>query len=62
MLLFDWAAESNELSDGWTEAAGDALFSMLTRLGLVNPQDGKASKVKLHFIAHSFGSANVQEH
>ena len=29
VLNFDWAPESNEPSAGWTEAAGDALFSAL---------------------------------
>ena len=62
VLLFDWAYESNEVIQGagWTEAAGDALFSMLAGLGLVNPKDPTASK-KLHFIAHSFGSAVTSE-
>jgi len=28
ILLFDWAPESNEISTGWGEAAGDALFNL----------------------------------
>jgi hypothetical protein len=61
VLLFDWAPESNELSAGWGEAAGDALFSMLVGLGVVNPALGPANSVPLHFIAHSFGSAVTSE-
>ncbi|MEX0330765.1 MAG: LEPR-XLL domain-containing protein, partial [Puniceicoccaceae bacterium] len=57
ILLYDWAVESNEPTSGWTEAAGDALFSMLAGLGFVEPEKGKANDTPLHFIAHSFGSA-----
>ncbi len=55
VLLFDWAAESNEFSSGWGEAAGDALFSMLIGLGVIDPTG--ATNPPLHFIAHSFGTA-----
>jgi hypothetical protein len=66
VLLFDWAAESNEMSAGWTEAAGDALFTMLARLGVIESTQASAAtpkpnQVKLHFIAHSFGSAVTTE-
>jgi len=57
LLLFDWAAESNELSAGWTEAAGDALFNMLVELGVADLGLGASNPDSLHFIAHSFGSA-----
>lgn len=59
VLLFDWATESNESSAGWTEAAGDALFSLIVELGLVDPVRG--TSVPLHFIGHSFGSAVTSE-
>ena len=61
ILLFDWAPESNELSAGWGEAAGDALFSLLVGLRIVNPTLGPANPVPLHFIGHSFGTAVTSE-
>ena len=61
VLLFDWAPESNELSAGWGEAAGDALFSMLVGLGVVDPTLGPANSIPLHFIGHSFGTAVTSE-
>ncbi len=60
VLLFDWAGESGQLSSGWGEAAGDALFSMLVGLNLVDPASPN-NTTKLHFIAHSFGSAVTSE-
>jgi hypothetical protein len=36
VILFDWAAESNERNRGWTEAAGDALFALLIKLGIAD--------------------------
>lgn len=59
IFLFDWAPGSNEVETGWTEAAGDALFSFLVQAGLVNPRAGTGTD--LHFIAHSFGSAVTSE-
>ncbi len=59
VLLFDWGKESNNLSSGWTEAEGDALFSQLIALGLVHPE--QHTSVPLHFIGHSFGAAIVSE-
>lgn len=40
VLLFDWASESNALTSGWGSAAGDALFSTLVGLGIVDPAAG----------------------
>jgi hypothetical protein len=60
VLLFDWAPESNEISTGWGEAAGDALFSMLVGLGLVDLTLG-ATNPSLHFVGHSFGTAVTSE-
>ncbi|MEI7464470.1 MAG: hypothetical protein WCJ87_03920, partial [Burkholderiales bacterium] len=60
VLTYDWAVESNEHAPGWTEAAGDGLFSLLSTLKLVDPQHPEASK-PLHFIAHSFGAAVTSE-
>lgn len=59
VLLFDWAAESNERSHGWTEAAGDALFALLIKLGIVRVEQD--THIPLHFIAHSFGCAATSE-
>ena len=60
VLLFDWAPESNELSAGWGEAAGDALFNMLVSLDLLVPTAG-ATNPLYHFIGHSFGAAVTSE-
>ncbi|MCB0179405.1 MAG: hypothetical protein KDI62_14335 [Anaerolineae bacterium] len=59
VLLFDWAAESNEASTGWGEAAGDALFNLLIDINLLNPTT--AGNPPYHFIAHSFGTAVTSE-
>lgn len=61
VLLFDWAEESNEPSAGWGEAAGDALFSIIAGLGLVDPAAGANNTTPLHFIGHSFGTAITSE-
>jgi len=61
VVLFDWASESNEESAGWGEAAGDALFSTIVQLGLVDPSQGQDSGIPLHFIGHSFGCAVTSE-
>ncbi|MCB1064158.1 MAG: LEPR-XLL domain-containing protein, partial [Verrucomicrobiae bacterium] len=61
ILLFDWAAESNEFSSGWTEAAGEALVALLTRLGLLKLEMGAANPFPYHFIGHSFGAAVTSE-
>ena len=56
VLLYDWAPESDQRSSGWAGAAGDALFSLLAGLNLVQP--GVAGPpIDLHFIGHSFGCA-----
>jgi hypothetical protein len=61
ILLFDWAHESNTLTTGWGEAAGDALFNQLIALGLVDPALGADNPLELHFIGHSFGTAVTSE-
>ncbi|MBI1841839.1 MAG: hypothetical protein HYR88_13455, partial [Verrucomicrobia bacterium] len=61
VLLFDWADASNNLSSGWGDAAGDALFNLITQLGFVDPNKGEANTLPLHFIAHSFGSVVTSE-
>jgi len=53
VLLFDWKPESNEDTAGWGEAAGDALFSLIVDLGLVQPEAG--TSVPLHFIGYVSG-------
>ena len=53
-------AESNELSTGWGEAAGDALFNLLVGLELVDVET-PAENPALHMIGHSFGTAVTSE-
>jgi len=60
VVLFDWSDESNNMSSGWGEGAGDALFSLLAGVGLVDPDAGAANP-PLHFIGHSFGTAVTSE-
>lgn len=59
VLLFDWAPGSNEISSGWGEAAGDALFNILIATTLVNPT--AVDNPPYHFIGHSFGAAVTSE-
>ncbi|MCA9092287.1 MAG: peptidoglycan-binding protein, partial [Planctomycetaceae bacterium] len=59
VLVYDWAAESNLLSAGWTSAAGDALASLLVKLNFVDPANH--TSLPLHFIGHSFGCAVTSE-
>lgn len=51
ILLFDWAEESNNNSQGYSEAAGDALFSAL----LLAKKEKNITLDNLHFIGHSRG-------
>ncbi|MEM9657590.1 MAG: hypothetical protein AAF961_04430, partial [Planctomycetota bacterium] len=68
VLLYDWADESNELEDGWLEAAADALFA-----GLLAANDNLGGElagksflevgqrpgerlIDFHFIGHSRGA------
>ncbi len=60
IVLFDWGSESNEIDDGWGEAAGDAFFHILVQEGLVDPTAGSANR-PFHFIGHSFGTAVTSE-
>jgi hypothetical protein len=57
VLLFDWSREANQSSSGWTEAAGEALFTMLADLGVIDLSPSRENSRSLHFIAHSMGSA-----
>lgn len=59
VVLFDWAAQSGEDSQGWPEGAGDALFSFLVGAGFVQP--ALSTSLPLHFIGHSFGAAVTSE-
>jgi hypothetical protein len=52
VLIFDWMDESNNFSEGYSEAAGDALFSALL-LGIMK---GKFNLRDIHFIGHSRGT------
>jgi pimeloyl-ACP methyl ester carboxylesterase len=60
VILFDWGVESNELSNGWGEAAADALFSLLVREELLDPTLDQLN-LPYHFIGHSFGTAVTSE-
>ncbi|MEJ8566277.1 fibronectin type III domain-containing protein [Elongatibacter sediminis] len=51
VLLFDWADESNNDWWGFSEAAGDSLFTAL----ISGAADGDFSLDNLHFIGHSRG-------
>ena len=51
ILVFDWASESNNLTPGYSEAAGDALFAAL----LLGQKRGDFKLENLHFIGHSRG-------
>ncbi len=65
VLLFDWAAESNEMSAGWAETAGDALFAMLTGLGLIDAEAGADNpwhiNPSMHFIGVGTGAVVTSE-
>lgn len=52
ILLYDWGSESNNLSKGFTEASGDALFASL----IMGYKNNKFSLTGLHFIGHSRGT------
>lgn len=52
ILLFDWAQESNNNFQGFSEAAGDALFSALIR----GEQGAQFTLDPIHFIGHSRGT------
>ncbi len=53
ILVFDWKPESDKAAQGWSEAAGDALFAALIKLvGDLNALDD----FQWHFIGHSRGA------
>jgi hypothetical protein len=52
VLLFDWAAESDDNSHGYSEAAGDALFAAL----MIEQKKGNIKLENLHVIGHSRGT------
>jgi len=60
IVLFDWAVESFEISNGWAEAAGDALFAILVNRNLLEPEK-KDANAPYHFISHSMGTAVTSE-
>jgi hypothetical protein len=51
ILLFDWVIESDIVADGFSEAAGDALFAAL----LFGEQNNDFILGNIHFIGHSRG-------
>lgn len=59
ILLWDWAADSNNDAPGWAEGAGDSLFAVAAAMGAVKPRHNTGAT--MHFIAHSFGSAVITE-
>ncbi|MCA9137925.1 MAG: hypothetical protein KDB00_14235, partial [Planctomycetales bacterium] len=60
VVLFDWASGANRLGTGWVEAAGEALFTQLIDLGLVDPTNPTGT-IPLHFIGHGLGAAVTSE-
>lgn len=52
ILLFDWASESSNLGQGYSEAAGDALFASL----IMGYKKGQFELDSIHFIGHSRGT------
>lgn len=52
ILLFDWAEESRIDVQGYSEAAGDALFAAL----IMGAQKGDFGLERMHFIGHSRGT------
>ena len=61
VVLFDWTVESSESSSGWTEAAGDVLFTILVDLELVDPRLGATNSTPLHLLGHGMGAAVTSE-
>jgi hypothetical protein len=59
ILVFDWAADSNENFEGHSEAAAEALFVALMRGASGPSPDWDLSNV--HLIGHSRGSVVVSE-
>jgi len=55
VLLYDWAPESNRTTGRWADSAGDALFSLMAGMKLIDPHDPTGGP-DVHMIAHSFGS------
>ncbi|MCA9166381.1 MAG: hypothetical protein KDB23_01875 [Planctomycetales bacterium] len=57
VLVFDWTWESNDLQEGWAEAAADSLFAALVSpFGLSAGQSQNLLTRPLHFIGHSRGT------
>lgn len=52
ILIFDWAKESNDNTEGYSEAAAEALVAAL----LASEQRGEIDLSELHFIGHSRGA------
>lgn len=57
VLVFDWLEESTRPSEGYAEAAGDALAALLIK----GYQEGAWPLDQLHFIGHSRGAIVMSE-
>ena len=57
VLVYDWSWESNDLQNGWLEAAADSLFtSLVAPLGFTSEPSHNLLTRPLHFIGHSRGT------
>ena len=54
VIVFDWAQDSRELGEGFSEAAGEALFALLVEASQRSP--ALVNLGKLHLIGHSRGT------
>ena len=59
VINFDWSEDSQHVSAGWAESAGDALFALLTDLELIDPST--SSGPELHFIGQGMGAVVTSE-
>ncbi|MCA9140808.1 MAG: LEPR-XLL domain-containing protein, partial [Planctomycetales bacterium] len=64
IISFDWSKPASILSDadggkGWAETGGEALFTLLSDLGLLDNEGGSARPI--HFIGHGTGAVVVSE-
>lgn len=53
IFLYDWAASSNNLADGYLEGSADHLFALLCNTEIGNIFD---NQYRIHFIGHSRGT------
>ncbi|MCP4250938.1 MAG: BACON domain-containing protein, partial [bacterium] len=54
VIVYDWAADSNDIGEGFSEGAGESLFAALVMASQVQPP--LVNLFKLHLIGHSRGT------